>query len=173
MAQKILNYIYIILLIILIGGVFYVVKIKKPQQTNTNQNSATTTQNHPTISTIEYKNTEYGFSFILPKSWKGYTIIEDQWDGITEQGPLISIRHPDWDYKAPRQDIPIMVFTVKQWNLMQADKFHVGAAPINPSEIGRNTKYVFAIPARYNYAYLVGFEEVDEIIKSNMQLKTF
>jgi len=36
---------------------------------------------------------------------------------------------------------------------LQQEKFHIGAAPINPSELGRNTKYVFALPARYNYAF--------------------
>ncbi len=47
---------------------------------------------------------------------------------------------------------------------MELDKFHIGSAPINPSELGRNTKYVFALPARYNFAYLTGYEEVEEII---------
>ncbi|MDP1086626.1 hypothetical protein Q6245_30140, partial [Klebsiella pneumoniae] len=67
--------------------------------------------------------------------------------------PMISIRHPDWTSQNPRQDIPIMIFTLAQWNMLQQDEFHIGAAPINPSELGRNTSYVFARPARYNYAF--------------------
>ncbi|MDB5244324.1 MAG: hypothetical protein JWN18_194, partial [Parcubacteria group bacterium] len=39
---------------------------------------------------------------------------------------------------------------------------------INPSELGRNSKYVFALPARYNYyGDVLGIEEVTAIINSN------
>lgn len=137
------------------------------------------------LNTIEYKNTQYGFSFTLPKSWEGYTVIMDNWEGysltetsaqgevITERGPLIYIRHPAWTDAVPRQDIPVMIFTFAQWDKLTKDEFHIGAAPMGPSEIGRNTKYVFAIPARYNYAYPVGFEEVDQIIKDKSLFHTF
>ena len=167
------------LLAILIGYVFYFSFTKTPQTQNETQNNNTgTTTTQTTTDKIEYKNTEYGFTFTLPKSWLDYTTIEDQWSGDsanakgevqmgTEHGPLVSIRHPDWDYKSPRQDIPIMVFTKQQWNDLQNDVFHIGAAPINPTEIGRNAIYVFAIPARYNFAYLTGYEEVDQIIRGN------
>lgn len=126
---------------------------------------------------LVYKNTQYGFSFVLPVSWKGYTIVTDQWEGVglpnsasrqgTETGPIINIRHPLWTAANPRQDIPVMVFTLAQWALLQNQKFSVGAAPIPPSELGRNTTYVFALPARYNYAFLTGFEEVETILAGN------
>lgn len=138
----------------------------------------------PTANNVEYRNDQYGFTFSLPTSWKGYSIITDKWEGydltqqspqgqvITEQGPMISIRHPAWTAKIPRQDIPIMVFTIKQWNDLQSDKFHIGAAPINPSELGRNSTYVFALPARYNFAFPEGSQEVDQILSQN-PLHTF
>lgn len=126
---------------------------------------------------IKYENTRYGFSFTLPKSWQGYAIITDQWEGLpvndsqtggkSETGPMISIRHPDWTSQNPRQDIPIMVFTTDQWNSLQQDKFHIGAAPIGPSELGHNSQYVFALPARYNFAFPAGFEEVETILNGN------
>jgi hypothetical protein len=130
-----------------------------------------------TVSPTEYKNTEFGFGVSLPQSWVGYTVVESTWAGyglkkdgneqmITEGGPLVSVRHPQWTASVPRQDIPVMVFTIQQWNDMQADKFHIGAAPINPSELARNSEYVFALPARYNFAYLPGYEEVDQIVQS-------
>ena len=137
------------------------------------------------LTTIEYKNTQYGFGFTLPKSWEGYTVIVDNWEGysltetsaqgqvITERGPLLYIRHPAWTDAVPRQDIPIMVFTLTQWNKLINDEFHIGAAPMGPSELGRNSKYIFAIPARYNYAYPVGFEEVDGIIKNKTAFNVF
>ena len=119
-----------------------------------------------------YTNTEYGFTFYLPESWRGLTIVSRQWEGQmldTEQGttvtgPEILIRHPLWTESDPRQDIPIMVFTLGQWDLVQAEKLGVGAAPIPPTELGRNSKYVFALPARYNFAFLTGFEEVEQIL---------
>jgi DMSO/TMAO reductase YedYZ molybdopterin-dependent catalytic subunit len=33
-----------------------------------------------------YKNTEYGFSFSLPESWRGYSVIADEWEGFTPGG---------------------------------------------------------------------------------------
>ena len=133
------------------------------------------------LSIIEYKNIQYGFSFSLPVSWEGYSIAEDKWEGealvqgsdvVVEQGPIILIRHPQWTKENPRQDIPIMVFTIEQWNELQQEKFHIGAAPIGPTELGRNSKYVFALPARYNVAFPPGFEEVEEILE-NHPLKAF
>jgi hypothetical protein len=59
-----------------------------------------------------------------------------------------------------------MIFTLEQWNSLQKDKFHIGAAPINPSELARNNKYVFALPARYNFAFPKGYEEVENILSS-------
>lgn len=126
---------------------------------------------------ILYENDQYGFTFTLPLSWDGYSIITDNWEGysmkdpeqqqISETGPILSIRHPLWTSKNPRQDIPIMVFTLSQWDEMQQeDGFHIGAAPINPSELGRNSRYVFALPARYNFAFPEGYEEVEDIINS-------
>jgi hypothetical protein len=130
---------------------------------------------------VIYANTQYSFSFLLPLSWEGYQIIESKWEGYTpeqqgdvtvEKGPIISIRHPKWTSANPRQDIPIMVFTLAQWDSLQQDKFHIGAAPIGPSELGNNTKYVFALPARYNFSFPTGYEEVEKILEGN-PLKAF
>ena len=81
------------------------------------------------------------------------------------KGPLISIRHPLWTEADPRQDIPIMIFTKAQWRLIEEGKLIVSAAPIRPSEPGRNIKYVFALPPRFNYAFIAGWQEVDDIIQ--------
>ncbi len=124
-------------------------------------------------SVLAYKNSQYGFSFSLPSSWKGYSVIEQSWEGTPAKtpsaaysGPQILIRNPAWTEKEPTQDIPIMVFTLEQWKELSEGKFHIGAAPIDPSELGRNSRYVFALPARYNYAFLKGFEEVEKILGS-------
>ncbi|PTQ55467.1 MAG: Regulatory sensor-transducer, BlaR1/MecR1 family [Candidatus Carbobacillus altaicus] len=123
-------------------------------------------------SPVVYKNTRYGFYFYLPESWKGYSIVEEQWEGTSsgeriETGPQLLIRHPNWTQKNQRQDIPIMVFTHEQWNALQNGDFSVSAAPIGPSKLGSNSVYVFALPARYNDAFQAGFEEVEEILKDH------
>jgi hypothetical protein len=131
-------------------------------------------------SKIEYINTEYGFIFSLPVSWKGYSIVKTNWEGsmvdIPEApkitGTEISIRHPLWTKENPRQDIPIMIFTPFEWNLVQQEKLSLSAAPIGPSLLASSTKNIFAIPARYNFAFPTGFEEVDQIIQ-NKPLTTF
>jgi hypothetical protein len=126
--------------------------------------------------TIQYVNSRYGFSVDLPQDWKGYSIVDATWKGDAiggsdenpvTTGPMISIRNPAWTSTDPHQDIPIMIFTLAQWADLQNEKFHIGAAPIGPSELGRNSKYVFALPARYDYAYQPGYEEVEQIIQSH------
>ncbi len=131
----------------------------------------------PQASPIVYENTRYGFTFSLPESWKGYTIVTGRWEGLSlerasrdkvvERGPLISIRHPEWTAQNPRQDIPIMILTHAQWNSLRQGKFSVGAAPVGPTEIDRNSSYVFALPVRYNYAFPTGYEEVEKILEAN------
>jgi hypothetical protein len=125
---------------------------------------------------IVYKNTQFGFRFTLPESWKGYTIVTSKWEGLSiadpqagviQSGASISIRHPEWTSEQPRQDIPILIFTADQWNELQQEKFHLGAAPMGPKLLTRNDKYVFALPARYNFAFLDGYQEVEDILASN------
>ncbi|SPF41243.1 Antirepressor regulating drug resistance protein (fragment) [Candidatus Desulfosporosinus infrequens] len=148
-------------------------------QQNTNANTPNSPSSSSTASdSIVYKNTQYGFNFTLPESWKNYSIVSSQWEALAQEsqqtgktanetGPIISIRDPQWTSKIPRQDIPIMVFTLDQWVSLQQGIFHIGAAPIGPSELGRNNSYVFALPARYNFAFPAGYEEVETILKSN------
>jgi hypothetical protein len=143
--------------------------------TTSSESSSTTADDSKSM---VYENTKYGFRFKLPASWKGYSIVTSQWEGtaltggsVVETGPILSIRDPKWTAKTPRQDIPIMVFTLNQWNLLQQEVFHIGAAPLNPSELGRNNYYVFALPARYNYSFPAGYKEVETIL-SNHPLQT-
>jgi hypothetical protein len=131
---------------------------------------------HPLEAQIEYRNPDLGFSLSLPSSWEGFSIRKSEWEGlkssdlgdvVVERGLLISIVHPKSTAQQPRQDIPIMVFTLEQWDQLQQGEFHIGAAPIGPLELGRNRGYVFALPARYNYAFLEGWEEVEQIVQNH------
>jgi hypothetical protein len=141
------------------------------------QSSRPTTSTQPARpGSVVYSNYRYSFRFYLPKSWKGFTVIESKWEGTinsnksSEDGPLIRIRHPLYTEQNPREDIPIMVFTCDQWREINNDDLDdallVSAAPFPPSEIGRNQKYVFATPPRYLNDLLDGFEEVMKIMNS-------
>ena len=58
-----------------------------------------------------------------------------------------------------------MIFSLDQWEALQKGEFHIGAAPVGPTEIDRNSKYVFALPARYNYGFPEGYQEVEEVLE--------
>jgi hypothetical protein len=120
--------------------------------------------------TIEYVNKEYGFRFTLPESWKGYGILWSEWQGEVlansgekshaSRGPELRIRHPRWTKESPREDMPIMIFTLAQWS----ENPIVSAAPFDPAEFGRNKKYVFAVPPRWDYDFSEGYEEAEKIL---------
>lgn len=165
---------FLVIIVIIIGLIAGFIIVQKSFQSYPTMVFTDIKKSAP--ASIEYKDSQYGFNFSLPLSWQGYSIIISQWEGYTsgqqgdvptEKGPLISIRHPKWTSQNPRQDIPILVFSLRQWNDLQQEKFHIGAAPIRPRELGRNAKYVLALPARYNFSFLIGFEEVDKIFTGN------
>ena len=121
---------------------------------------------------IVYRNVQYGFCLTLPGSWKGYSVINEHWSGTPVsdakrpiiEGPNLRIRNPNWTEEKPYEDIPIMVFTSAQWKLAGNEDYSFSAAPIGPGEIARNAKYVFALPARYDFDMAIGFREVDDLI---------
>lgn len=125
-----------------------------------------------------YRNQRYGFQIRLPSGWQGFEVLMEAWQGTDisghgqQAGPLVVIRDPRWTEQEPRQDIPIMVFTRDQWAALERAEYAVSAAPMPPSELGSNSRYVFALPARYNYAFPPGWEEVDKLMASK-PLSTF
>jgi hypothetical protein len=121
---------------------------------------------------IVYKNTKYGFNFSLPRGWTGYTILVSNWEGgnpekgDVERGPVITIRHPRWTKETPRQDIPIMIFTLAQWASLEHGNLAVGTESVGPAELGRNRKYVFALaPRLHENSDVAGIEDVNEILR--------
>ncbi len=120
---------------------------------------------------IQYRNKKYGFCFSLPASWQGYSIVKQKWSGgppgaqPDHHGPKLLIRHPKWTAAEPYEDIPIMIFSLSQWKLVEKEELIVSAAPFPPSEMARNAHYVFALPPRYNYDFAKGYEEVDQLVQ--------
>lgn len=123
----------------------------------------------------EYRNSKYGFIFLLPAGWRGCRVVEDTWDGYTitdhgdqvvERGPEIRIVNPRSKVSDQYQDISIMVFTRKQWEAVQQEKFFVSAAPTGPGELGRNARYVFAVLPRMINPDLEGADEIISIMQS-------
>ena len=153
-----------ILALSLLGGCLVISTVVNAQETSAESRVA---------GVVEYQS-PYGFCLSLPHQWRGFSILDEHWQGIKPYGgsevtggPEVIIRNPKWTETNPRQDIPIMVFTSRQWRSLQRGKFLVGPAPVGPSELGRNGKYVFALPARYNNAYSDGWQEVDNILKGH------
>lgn len=126
----------------------------------------------PKIKSSVYQNDTYGFNIIFSPEWEGYTIIRGNWMGTllkdsgTVTGPMITFRNLNWKEADHWQDIPIMVFTPEVWKLIENEEISLGAAPIGPSEIGRNSKYIFATPARwYGFTSDKGQDEAVAIVK--------
>jgi hypothetical protein len=122
---------------------------------------------------LTYNNADYGFTFSLPADWKGYSIVKKTWNGnslttdkVEETGPTLLIRNPKWTSAIHYEDIPIMVFTLAQWNSYTAENFAVSAAPIPASELGRNNRYVFALPPRWDFDFSQGYQEAENILNT-------
>jgi hypothetical protein len=146
---------WIVVLISLGVGVFFMT-----------QKTATTPpiKQPPIATTTTYTNTTYGFTLTLPQSWNGYTVTT----GTLPFGYTVTLRHPLWTEENQYMDIPILVYPIAQWRQWESNNFegYPTAAPIGPTERGRNERYVFATAPRYNYSFKTGWETVDEIIKS-------
>ncbi len=142
-----------------------------------NNTGVTVTPNTNNTSVV-YTNTQYGFTFDLPDNWKGYSVVENTWTGtaltrtVAPSGPKISIRNPKWTASAPYEDLPVLVFTLSQWNAYGAEEFSVSAAPIQASELARNNMYVFALPPRWDFDYSLEYTQAKDIFKGN-PLHTF
>jgi len=127
---------------------------------------------------VFYHNVQYDFTFFLPAIWQGYSVLVQQWEGrtylaaadkvvVTEHGPVIVLRHPQWKAGDHYQDIPIEVFTRSQWEAYHQGRFSIGAGGIE-EEIGHNPKYVFATSSRFNADDTVkGWKEADDIVERN------
>jgi hypothetical protein len=128
---------------------------------------------NPTNTSVTYNNTDYGFTFSLPADWQGYSVVKSTWQGtaltntVAPSGPKLLIRNPHWTATVHYEDIPILVFTIAQWNAYLAENFSVSAAPIQASELSRNNTYVFALPPRWDFDYSLGYAEADTIIAGN------
>jgi hypothetical protein len=120
-----------------------------------------------------YRNSKYGFCFVLPALWARYKLVEEKWEsgapsgGIEASGPEFLFRSPLWTDADPREDIPVLVFTAAQWKLVQQEKLIVSPAPFGPREIARNHQYVFALPPRWNYDLWPGVDEANQIVAAD------
>lgn len=121
---------------------------------------------------VRYRNKTYGFEIPLLASWSGYRVQIEPYHGTDvatgEQqngiGTLITLHHPLDGQPEDRADMPVMVFEHRVWERIMSGGISLGAAPIPPTELGRNARYVFALPARYNYDFKPGWEDVDKVI---------
>ncbi len=124
---------------------------------------------------VQYRNATYHLQVNLPADWKGFSVLTLQWQAtdvasgnVAATGPKIVLRHPLWTAAKPYEDFPIMVFTTAQWAKVGSANavWSLGAAPIPPSALASTSAYVFALPARYNYDFALGFQELDDAIRA-------
>jgi len=121
-----------------------------------------------------YQNEEFGFEVILLDSWAKYSVLTESWDGISldnnstkYEGPKITIRNPNWSDNEIWQDIPILVFTKDEWQLIEQRNLNISAAPVGPKKLGENKEYIFALPPRWaGFSDALGQNEAQEIIKT-------
>ena len=129
---------------------------------------------------LRFHCAQYGLTFFLPASWRGYSVSTQQLEDATYSPaedkqiivgytPWITLRHPQWQDSTPYQDIPILIFTRAQW-----DALHHGSlwpslfAGGTMDELWHNQRFVFAMSSRYNADDSVsGWKEVAEIIGQN------
>jgi len=166
-------FIWVLVIIIILGlGIYLSHSKNKNVSTTTTPDTTTSPKNTPTTNdtAIIYNNADYGFTFSLPVDWKGYSIVNSTWQGYSQTntnaqtGVKLLIRNPNWTSEKHYEDIPIMIFTISQWNSYSAGDFYTSAAPFPASELARNNLYVFAIPPRWDYDYSQGYEEADNIL---------
>jgi hypothetical protein len=139
-----------------------------------------TIPNHPDDLPIVYRNQQYVFIFSLPADWHGYTVVIQHWDGETylpdkdkdvvlANGPIIVLRNPLWKTEDLYQDIPIYVFTRRQWDDMHLGKYDAAGAGGVVFELWHNDKYVFGIHSR-TFGYnedLKDWRKTEDIVDRN------
>jgi hypothetical protein len=115
--------------------------------------------NHPADLPIRYHNAKYDFTFYLPNSWRGYSVLTEHWDGEKyspsqdrtielAHGPIILLSNPLWKTNDLYQDIPIYVFTRRQWDDDKSGEMSAEGAGGVMYELWHNDKYVFGIHSR-------------------------
>lgn len=137
-------------------------------------------------SSIVYRNEEFGFELTFPTTWQGYSVEKQNWQGwrVDGSGKIGDYSGIEFVFNNPKdqkdipegeglkiaehwQNIPIMVLTPDVWQLVQEGKVSVNAAPIGPSKIGQNSKYIFATPPRwYGFTDAIGWQEAVDIVKT-------
>ena len=125
---------------------------------------------------VRYDNAQYGLRLYLPADWKGFSVLTNQWVGqpvdpanSVAHGSVMVLRHPLWTTNSPREDIPIMVFTRKQWEEDHAEKFIIEAGGLD-EEVSHNGSYVFAIWSRFTFDELPGSEEAGKTVEENQEM---
>jgi hypothetical protein len=136
--------------------------------------------NQPSGLPLRYHHAQYDLTFFLPASWRGFSVLSQQWDGetyspatdemiVVGHGTIITLRHPQWTASAPYQDIPILVFTRAQWDALLHGKLWPSLfAGGTMHELWHSQEYVFGISSRYTFDDSVReWKETADIVEWN------
>ncbi len=136
---------------------------------------------HPADLPPRYHDSKSGLTFYLPKSWRGYSVLHEEWQGLhyvpakdenitVARGPVFVLRHPHWTATKMYQDITLVVYTRSQWDGEKQGKFcctyFAGGTMV---ELWHNDNYVFAMSTHEGKAELEGWQEVNQIVSQNVQ----
>jgi hypothetical protein len=136
---------------------------------------------HPAGFPLRYHDTKTGFTFYLPETWRGYSVLHNEWLGQTyvpandenitvTRGPVFVLRHPHWTASKMYQDMTLVVYTRSQWDGEKQGTFSctyfAGGTMV---ELWHNHNYVLAMSTHEGKAELEGWQEVNEIVSQNVQ----
>jgi hypothetical protein len=125
---------------------------------------------HPSDLPLCYHNARYDFTFFLPATWHGYSVLVQRWTPAystkPEHGPMVVLRHPRWKAGHPYHDIRILVFTRSQWQADMQGNLSIGAGGVE-FELVHNNNYVFATSSRAWADELNEWEAAERAVERN------
>ena len=139
--------------------------------------------NHPPGLPLRFYDSKTGFTFYLPETWRGYSVLHNEWQGQTylpakdenltvTRGPVLVLRHPHWAPTKMYQDITLVVYTRSEWDEEKQGKFSctyfAGGTMV---ELWHNHNYVLAMSTHEGKAELEGWQEVNQIVSQNVQAR--
>jgi hypothetical protein len=134
----------------------------------------------PTVP-VRYYNAQYDFTFFLPASWRGYSVLHKEWQGtiyvrekdetvVVATGPVLVFRHPKWTASKPYQDMTIVIYTRSQWYNERLGEggcnYFAGGTMV---EVCHNASYVFAMSTQEAKGEDNGWQDTSVIVSQNIQ----
>lgn len=107
---------------------------------------------------------------VVIQHWGGEAYLPDKDKDVElAEGPIIILRNPLWKTDDLYQDIPVYVFTRRQWDDMHHGKYDAAGAGGIIEELWHNDQYVFGMHSR-TFGYnedLKDWRKTEDIVDQN------